>query len=54
MLSDPLHVGLTWMAQNGGVSFLGMLWGIVLGDWFTSTIKSKGLFLSNLRASVGQ
>ena len=42
------------MAQNGGVSFIGLLWGIVLGDWFTSIVKSKSLFISNARASVGQ
>jgi len=40
--------------KNGGASFIGMLWGFVFGNWFTSTVKSKGLFLSGLRASVGQ
>ena len=42
------------MTQNGGVTFIGMLRGIVLGDWFTSMVKSKSLFISNARASVGQ
>ncbi|KAF8667838.1 hypothetical protein AX14_006285, partial [Amanita brunnescens Koide BX004] len=41
--------------KNAGVTFIGMLWGIVLGDWFVRMVKSKSLFLdiSNARASVG-
>ncbi|KAF9528079.1 FAD/NAD-P-binding domain-containing protein [Crepidotus variabilis] len=31
--------------KNGGTSYIGMLWGIILGDWLTSTLKSKNLAL---------
>jgi apoptosis-inducing factor 2 len=44
------------MAQSGGVAFLGLLWGIVLGDWFVRMVKAKSLsfIISSARASVGQ
>ncbi|KAK2462349.1 hypothetical protein APHAL10511_005655 [Amanita phalloides] len=44
---------LITLGKNAGVSYLGMMGGIVLGDWFTRTVKSKGLFIDNLRKSVG-
>jgi len=40
--------------KNGGASFVGLWWGIVLGNWLTSLIKSRGLFIGRMRASVGQ
>ncbi|KAK2464741.1 hypothetical protein APHAL10511_003159 [Amanita phalloides] len=41
------------LGKHAGVSYVGMMWGIVMGDWFTRTVKSKGLFIDNLRKSVG-
>lgn len=31
---------------NRGIGYLPLLWGIILGDWFSAMIKSKALFVS--------
>ncbi|KAK2465876.1 hypothetical protein APHAL10511_001517 [Amanita phalloides] len=44
---------LITLGKNAGMGYIGMMWGFVLGDWFTRTVKSKGLYIDNLRKSVG-
>ncbi|KIY50167.1 FAD/NAD(P)-binding domain-containing protein [Fistulina hepatica ATCC 64428] len=39
--------------RSGGVTYLGILWGIVLGDWFTAMAKSKSLMLPMMRGAYG-
>jgi NADH dehydrogenase FAD-containing subunit len=39
--------------KTGGAAFLPFLWGIVLGDWFARTIKSKGLLLGMAKSNMG-
>ncbi|KAF8899037.1 FAD/NAD(P)-binding domain-containing protein [Infundibulicybe gibba] len=41
------------LGKTGGVGYIGMLWGIVLGDWFARLIKSKSLMISMMRSAVG-
>ncbi|KAF9043388.1 FAD/NAD(P)-binding domain-containing protein [Panaeolus papilionaceus] len=38
---------------NGGAAYLGILWGIVLGDWFVRMAKSKDLFITMTRKTLG-
>ncbi|KIL56785.1 hypothetical protein M378DRAFT_133689 [Amanita muscaria Koide BX008] len=42
------------LGKNAGVSYIGLLWGIVLGDWFSRMIKSKTLLVDMIRSSLGQ
>jgi apoptosis-inducing factor 2 len=39
--------------QKQGISFMGMLWGITLGNWFSSSMKGKELMVSMARKSYG-
>ncbi|KAF7307072.1 FAD/NAD(P)-binding domain-containing protein [Mycena indigotica] len=39
--------------KNGGRAYIGMLWGIVLGDWFARMIKSKTLLVPMTRGNMG-
>jgi hypothetical protein len=39
--------------QNGGSAFLPFLWGIVLGNFITALIKSKGLLIWMVRGKMG-
>ncbi len=39
--------------QQQGVAFMGILWGITLGNWFTSLVKGKGLLVSMTRKAYG-
>jgi apoptosis-inducing factor 2 len=39
--------------QKQGISFVGMLWGITLGNWFSSSMKGKELLVSMTRKSYG-
>jgi NADH dehydrogenase FAD-containing subunit len=39
--------------KNGGVTYMGFLWGIMLGDWFTRTMKSKELLIPMARKAMG-
>ncbi|KII93158.1 hypothetical protein PLICRDRAFT_101083 [Plicaturopsis crispa FD-325 SS-3] len=39
--------------KGGGVGYIGILWGIVIGDWATRLIKSKGLLLPLVRKGLG-
>ncbi|POM78139.1 Apoptosis-inducing factor [Phytophthora palmivora] len=41
------------LGPNGGVAQLPMFGGVVLGNWFTKTIKSKDYFAGKVWASVG-
>lgn len=40
------------LGPKGGVGYLPLLWGIVLGDFFTWLIKSKNLFVDMAKKSV--
>ncbi|KAJ7611148.1 FAD/NAD(P)-binding domain-containing protein [Mycena rosella] len=40
--------------KRGGLSYFGVLWGIVLGSWFTRLIKSKSLLVPMFRKESGQ
>ncbi|RXW14404.1 hypothetical protein EST38_g11448 [Candolleomyces aberdarensis] len=44
---------ITTVGRSGGVSYFGFLWGIVLGDWFSRLIKSKGLVIEMSRGNLG-
>jgi len=48
-LSDPSSRHL----QKHGISFMGMLWGITLGNWFSSSMKGKELMVSMARKGYG-
>jgi len=39
--------------KYGGISYLGILWGIVLGNWLSALLKSKGLTVSIARGYSG-
>ncbi|KAJ7151223.1 hypothetical protein C8R46DRAFT_1123597 [Mycena filopes] len=39
--------------KRGGVTYLGFLWGIILGAWFTRMIKSKSLLIPMFRKESG-
>jgi len=39
--------------RNGGKGYLGILWGITLGDWFARLAKSKTLLVSMTRGGMG-
>ncbi|TFK21470.1 FAD/NAD(P)-binding domain-containing protein [Coprinopsis marcescibilis] len=41
------------IGRSAGVSYVGILWGIILGDWFTSFIKGKGLLIDMTRSHLG-
>ncbi|KZO99537.1 FAD/NAD-P-binding domain-containing protein [Calocera viscosa TUFC12733] len=38
---------------GGGAAYVGMLWGIILGDWFARMMKSKELLVGMVRGSLG-
>ncbi|KAJ7507062.1 FAD/NAD(P)-binding domain-containing protein [Mycena galericulata] len=38
---------------NGGRAYLGILWGIILGDWFARLTKSRGLMVASVRRHMG-
>jgi NADH dehydrogenase FAD-containing subunit len=39
--------------KNGGKAYLGILWGIILGDWFARMVKSKTLLVPMSRGFMG-
>lgn len=39
--------------QKHGISFMGMLWGITLGNWFSSSMKGKELMVGMARKGYG-
>ncbi|EDR06302.1 uncharacterized protein LACBIDRAFT_294694 [Laccaria bicolor S238N-H82] len=39
--------------KNGGASYLGLLWGVTLGDWFTAKLKSRGLAIDMTKKALG-
>ncbi|KAJ7786514.1 FAD/NAD(P)-binding domain-containing protein [Mycena metata] len=39
--------------KGGGQGYLGILWGITLGDWFARFVKSRGLLVSLSRGQMG-
>ena len=39
--------------QKHGISYLGFLWGITLGNWFSSSMKGKELMVSMTRKGYG-
>lgn len=39
--------------QKHGISYVGMLWGITLGNWFSSSMKGKELMVSMTRKAYG-
>lgn len=41
------------IGKEGGLSYLDLLWGITLGDWFTRRVKSQSLLVPNLRKALG-
>ncbi|KAF5319250.1 hypothetical protein D9619_008328 [Psilocybe cf. subviscida] len=41
------------IGKEGGLSYLGLLWGITLGDWFTRRVKSQTLLVPTLRKALG-
>ncbi|PPR02371.1 hypothetical protein CVT24_011712 [Panaeolus cyanescens] len=40
------------IGKSRGTAFIGVLWGFVLGDWFTSMIKSKSLLVEMMRGQM--
>jgi len=41
------------VGKNGGGGYFGILWGILLGNWVTRTLKGKHLFVSMSRGNLG-
>jgi len=39
--------------QNGGALYIGMLWGLVFGDWAARMLKSKDVGLGMIRPRMG-
>lgn len=39
--------------QYDGISYLGVLWGLVFGGWFSSLFKAKELLVSATRGAMG-
>jgi len=39
--------------RNGGATYLGLLWGLSFGDYFTRLVKSKDLMVGLVRKSIG-
>ncbi|KZT30804.1 FAD/NAD-P-binding domain-containing protein [Neolentinus lepideus HHB14362 ss-1] len=39
--------------KNGGFAYLGLLWGLTFGDWFSRTLKSKDLMVPGVRKGLG-
>ncbi|KAK7036011.1 apoptosis-inducing factor [Favolaschia claudopus] len=39
--------------KNGGITYLGFLWGIIFGSWFTRLLKSRDLLVSRFRKENG-
>lgn len=50
--STPFHT-FSHLLQKHGISYMGMLWGITLGNWFSSSMKGKELMVSMTRKSYG-
>ena len=50
-LKFELTVTLT--SQSGGATYLGLLWGLTFGNYFTRVIKSKDLMVGLVRKSLG-
>ncbi|PPR01332.1 hypothetical protein CVT24_006334 [Panaeolus cyanescens] len=50
---SPSEVILLTNGVNGGAAYLGLLWGIVFGDWFVKMAKSKDLFITMTRKTLG-
>lgn len=48
-----LFLIMSCLFQKQGISFMGMLWGITLGNWFSSSMKGKELMVSMTRKSYG-
>ncbi|KDQ14039.1 hypothetical protein BOTBODRAFT_110675 [Botryobasidium botryosum FD-172 SS1] len=48
--AEPIIVTI---GRKGGYGYLPFLWGISLGSWVSSTMKSKGLFIDKTRESFG-
>ncbi|OSC98053.1 FAD/NAD-P-binding domain-containing protein [Trametes coccinea BRFM310] len=41
------------LGKTGGSGYFGVLWGIVVGDWFTRMVKAKELMVSQARKARG-
>ena len=60
-LRDLVHVrrgvlmrsGVFLCVQTGGSGYIGLLWGIILGDFLTKTIKGKDLMIGMARGARG-
>jgi apoptosis-inducing factor 2 len=53
MLTSALLFLMPLPLQKQGISFMGMLWGITLGNWFSSSMKGKELLVGMGRKSYG-
>jgi apoptosis-inducing factor 2 len=51
--SFPSLSDVSFPSQKQGISFMGMLWGITLGNWFSSSMKGKELLVGMARKSYG-
>jgi len=43
---------LKCLVQYGGIAYIDILWGIVLGNWLVSLIKSRGLLVGMLKSML--
>ncbi|KAI9450584.1 FAD/NAD-P-binding domain-containing protein [Russula earlei] len=39
--------------KKQGIGYIGVLWGLVLGNWFSSSVKGRGLMITTTRKSYG-
>ncbi|KAJ6571644.1 FAD/NAD(P)-binding domain-containing protein [Mycena capillaripes] len=51
--STAFEAVLVTNGKRGGISYFGILWGIILGAWFTRLAKSKSLLVSMFRKESG-
>jgi apoptosis-inducing factor 2 len=49
---SPEMIAITH-GSKGGAVYLGILWGIMLGNWLTALLKSKDLVVGQARKALG-
>ncbi|KAF7349341.1 Apoptosis-inducing factor [Mycena sanguinolenta] len=51
--SSAFEAILVTNGKRGGISYFGLLWGLIFGGWFTSLLKSKSLLVPMFRKESG-
>ncbi|KAJ7243177.1 FAD/NAD-P-binding domain-containing protein [Mycena haematopus] len=51
--TSGFEIILVTNGKRGGISYIGVLWGLIFGGWFTSLLKSKSLLVPMFRKESG-